>query len=727
MNFSDFSSGLSDISDTEGERFDTVEPTRAIISPYLYTSGPIDRNDTCEQGGPAAATASFLSKPISTPSRLPFNEDLYLLKTVFSFLNSTEDRKHLVPLACTCKLFSELALDLLWEKQDSLLPLLKVLPTCKIKNDIYILSGHTTSANLARLFFYTKRVISFTVLDESTKQQSKPTIAQSNVPQPKPTIAQSTYLRLAQLAPSPLFPSLKHLHVPSVKASLAHIFLFMSPSLRSVELGDIGPGGDALEIATSFLATLPWEAPKLQRLVLHGSSHISIDDLHHIVHFKQLKSLELRNIVSIQDFTLFERLGHKLSKLEHLLVETYPLNYENVLPRVESMFENLCSLQVTALPSMIHDLLLTITSRRLQTLTLTPIVGSTCLNTPREVSSVWDHTPVDLSRSPSPAPNARSSRVTFDSPVEASDCYLGEPTEVEEDSFSWGSASAIKNKKKNLKGSKGDAVPEPQPEPPHRYFTPPPIPYTPPPAPASDFTRREMKTSTTIDTESLSKLRQSFVNLSSRWQDTLQSLTFDCWDVDNLPSFWPSSRTFELLDDVLLPLSQLKKLELLQIRNWKVKTLNETLQKIAPSWYRMRTLEFPLGDYSSPVDLSTVRIIAESSPELRSLQLCIDLQSIPAIPRLRNYTLNHPLEVLSAGSLVTAKDAHDLRKVARQLNILFPNIRTVQTHPGENEDQWTHIHDLLVTCQEVREDDKDRQQQTVASHHTRCPNGEQQM
>ena len=40
--------------------------------------------------------------------------------------------------ALTCKDFLEVALDALWEKLDSLVPLLKLLPTLQIEDDAYV-------------------------------------------------------------------------------------------------------------------------------------------------------------------------------------------------------------------------------------------------------------------------------------------------------------------------------------------------------------------------------------------------------------------------------------------------------------------------------------------------------------------------------------------------------------------------------------------------------------
>ena len=79
----------------------------------------------------------------------------------------------------------------------------------------------------------------------------------------------STCVRIAQLQPSALFPSLRHIHYKvkyDSSISPSHIFLFQSPLLESLELRNIS--GNENAIIGPFLATLSSGSQMLNRIVL---------------------------------------------------------------------------------------------------------------------------------------------------------------------------------------------------------------------------------------------------------------------------------------------------------------------------------------------------------------------------------------------------------------------------------------------------------------------------
>ena len=123
----------------------------------------------------------------------------------------------------------------------------------------------------------------------------------------QPGVHPLTYFRIAQLQSSALLPSLRHLHYNLGEPSIPHIFLFLSPLIDSVELFNIDGFEDT--VVGSFLATLPSECPMLSRMVLRAGD-LSADVLKRsIVHFNQLRTLELFDAVYMDNFALWETLG----------------------------------------------------------------------------------------------------------------------------------------------------------------------------------------------------------------------------------------------------------------------------------------------------------------------------------------------------------------------------------------------------------------------------------
>ena len=195
-----------------------------------------------------------------------------------------------------------------------------------------------------------------------------------------PQVHPSTYFRIAQLQSSALLPSLRRLHYNLSDRSISHIFLFLSPLLDSLELSNIGGFGNT--IAGPFLATLASKFQMLSRIVL-SSGHISVDILKKsIVHFKQLRSLELTDAVFMSDFVLWEVLG-TLPSLVNLTLTAYdPASHPAHAPENSNnqnggpkYFEALESLSVMGSFFLIQHLLGFIDSSCLKSINVYPIVN----------------------------------------------------------------------------------------------------------------------------------------------------------------------------------------------------------------------------------------------------------------------------------------------------------------------------------------------------------------
>ena len=197
----------------------------------------------------------------------------------------------------------------------------------------------------------------------------------------EPEVHPSTYLRIGQLFSSGLFPSLRHLSYDLDyynKMSYFQIFLHLvSPLLDSLELSDIKDVENT--IVGPFLASL--SSQMLRRIVLTNGK-LSGDILKKsIVHFKHLRSIELLDAVSMENFVVWEVLGTLPSLEDVILLDTNPhlthaqgpesSNSRSGGPRY---FEALKSLHVTSSFIFIRHLLGFIDSPCLKSIKIYPVI-----------------------------------------------------------------------------------------------------------------------------------------------------------------------------------------------------------------------------------------------------------------------------------------------------------------------------------------------------------------
>ena len=193
------------------------------------------------------------------------------------------------------------------------------------------------------------------------------------------SIHPSTYFRIAELRSSALFPSLRRLSYSLVDLSISvSIFLFLSPLLESLELFDIEGFEDT--IIEPFLATV--SSQMLRRIVLENGN-MSVDIFKNsIVHFKQLRSLELLDAVFMDDFVLLEVLGTLPSlanfTLQAINPKSHParaLENSNSQSGSPKYFEALESLCVTGSFFLIQHLLGFIDSPCLNSIEVYPVIN----------------------------------------------------------------------------------------------------------------------------------------------------------------------------------------------------------------------------------------------------------------------------------------------------------------------------------------------------------------
>ena len=213
-----------------------------------------------------------------------------------------------------------------------------------------------------------------------------------------PQIHPSIYIRIAQLQSqsSPLFPSLRRLECQLYSKCISKnsdIFLFLlSPLLDSLEFGNIK--GFESTIVGPFLATLS-SSPQILRTIILNSGRMPVDILKEsIVHFKQLRYLDLSVENFMSDFVLWEVLG-TLPSLAHLTLKAIdPASHPAHAPENSNSqskgpyFDALESLHVTGSFFFIQHLLGFIDSPRIETIKIYPVIN--------HILNEHDHEPDNL-------------------------------------------------------------------------------------------------------------------------------------------------------------------------------------------------------------------------------------------------------------------------------------------------------------------------------------------
>ena len=259
-----------------------------------------------------------------------------------------------------------------------------------------------SQADWDRLQYYSRKVKSFISLADDPRAEVHPL----------------TYIRIAQLQSSALFPSLRHLRYELEDRSIPPIFFFLSPFLDSLELIDfMGFENTTVE---PFLATL--SSQTLSEIVLNNG-RMSADILKSsIVRFKHLRSLELSDAVFMSDFTLLEVLG-TLPSLENLSLcafdpETHPANApenSNSQSGGRKYFEALERVSVWGSFFLVQHLLGFIDSPCLKSINVSPVIDHNSNHGPEDlltpsitiIASKWSqslkHLVIDSSSAHRPA------------------------------------------------------------------------------------------------------------------------------------------------------------------------------------------------------------------------------------------------------------------------------------------------------------------------------------
>ena len=101
------------------------------------------------------------------------------------------------------------------------------------------------------------------------------------------------------------------------------------------------------------------------------------------------------------------------------------------------------------------------------------------------------------------------------------------------------------------------------------------------------------------------------------------------------------------------------------------------------------------------ISLSNLRIIAENCPELRSLDIELDIDTIPSFDDISSKLLYHNLEDLVLRGVhqsITQISLECQVQVVRLLYLIFPYVKSLK---GLNRN-WSGICDLVKLCHDAR-------------------------
>ncbi|EFI27596.1 hypothetical protein CC1G_15632 [Coprinopsis cinerea okayama7 len=250
-------------------------------------------------------------------------------------LSTAEGRATLFKAALVCKSFTGPALDALWERIDSFIPILKLLPGLREYESSYYFHG---SIVLSPFLEYAKRVRELTI----------PTIEEEIA------FSGQVFARLAkQLNGKPLLPGLVRIRIEDVDNMASNLIpLLSSPSVSALEFR-----GESLarsHLHQSLFPSLDVDFPFLESLSLEDSSssfehHDDILPL--LLKLTGLQSLEIHIPGTIVQPEFLESLGRKLPRLRHLSLDITLPHSDSVCPSGSQygpeMFPSLESLHLT--------------------------------------------------------------------------------------------------------------------------------------------------------------------------------------------------------------------------------------------------------------------------------------------------------------------------------------------------------------------------------------------
>ena len=177
--------------------------------------------------------------------------------------------------------------------------------------------------------------------------------------------------------------------------------------------------------------------------------------------------------------------------------------------------------------------------------------------------------------------------------------------------------------------------------------------------------------------------------VASRWSQSLKTLVIDTRSADG--NALASSKSLMLLTD-------LHEIQRFDLHRCRMENMDDDVRRLVMPWPKLTHLSLlPLNQ--SYIFLSTLRIIAESCPELFFLRIPLDASTFPPFDT-SSKRLCHSLELLNLGGVSPPNASLECQiQAALHLDSIFPSV-FVEAHCQDAT--WSGIRDLLGLCQEAR-------------------------
>ncbi|TFK49339.1 hypothetical protein OE88DRAFT_412241 [Heliocybe sulcata] len=261
-------------------------------------------------------------------------------------------RRDLLCIALSCKAFLDPALDLLWKRMDSLVPLFRILSGFVWQYSGHVLLGSVPSKELTRLIRYAACIREIKISSSHRRIHS------------------SALHRLWQLLQAPILPRLRTLFWDGADLSTLQSIFFITASLVHVDI-QISSKPEAVrenhELA-AFLDTLADQASSLQHLTVHGWL-----PQYCIRAFARMKGLQSLHLKGCQ--LLAHRLAPALPPVLHPFQRLSSLSIDccimlDMLAGIHSSLENLEHLELFGDLTLCLHALDSLASRRLVSLSV---------------------------------------------------------------------------------------------------------------------------------------------------------------------------------------------------------------------------------------------------------------------------------------------------------------------------------------------------------------------
>jgi len=620
----------------------------------------------------------------------------------------------------------------------------------------YYVRGKITKSGQETFYNYAKRIGTLTLGQPDSKNSGA-----------KKMISPQVFLRLGRLqgVDGSLLPSLHRLQICTSDASyLDHLDLFLSPSLKSLEISEIPTEVGHSSSIMSFLDNTAEVSPDLESLSLGPFELGPQKFLDSCVKFRQLRCLELCGVsLSI---TSVNTILSDIGSLEHL--EKFVLEEDEDPPEKPAVLSeaaaapvpgNTSGNTVPGLPASFYGLGISSLSPSIESKLQTPIkhptsssgfgLGSGPVDSGQPGTSRVVGSPVSEKQphpSPIELPTPSTSTATLRSPVDS--LGFGKPNIVNSSildkqphsspieppissssglrtnaSDSWGTGTFMAT---NVVGS---PVSERRPLMSNLF-------------PSlkvlgivgtSDLIEKVVSSVTSPD---LCVLSFTFTTITSkmrtmkRKKKKTESTVFV---LNNIIERWASlksvaitadvSETVSLPNDILRDLLLQPDLKQLEINGFDIPSINSALPELVGEAYSSQ-LETLLLPASNGVPLSRLRHIAMAWPNLTSLRckLRVDFANFKLVQPIMMDPISHKLESLIVASddrsgPVQQQKSSRLLQIAAYIDCLFPDLAEMETvvddfgqqhSQRESEPEWVQVFDMVKLLQTVRAHDRQR-------------------